>query len=194
MTHLAKHVTTLVLTLALLGAALAQNGAADGGDAASNGAADANAGQEGAASIAAAITDDPRLSTLAALFEDTGYLAQLEDSARLTFFAPSDRAFERLGEETTAELFRNRGALDVIMRHHMVFGASPLNALRNLDALTTLEGTRLQVEDRDGRVAVEGVPVGDGMAAGDGVIYVIDRLLLPPAAAMVKDLLGGPAD
>src|SRR5690606_2289257 len=100
---------------------------------------------------------------------------------------------ERLGEETTAELFRNRGALDVIMRHHMALGASPLNALRRLDALTTLEGTRLRITDRGGdRVSVEGVAIGEGIPAGDGVVYVIDQLLLPSTAAMVKDLLGGP--
>lgn len=191
MNHAVKRITTLVLTLALTMTALAQGDAA-ANDAAASDSEEAAAQEPAFPSIAAAIREDPELTTLARLFEDTGLLAQLEEATRLTFFAPSNAAFERIGEEAVAELFRDRGSLDVIMRHHLVFGASPLNAMRRLDALTTLEGTRLRVDARGDGVTIEGVPVDDGRRVGNGVLYVIDQVLLPQAGSMIKDLLSGP--
>lgn len=149
--------------------------------------------QEPADSIAALVRDTPRLSTLAELLEDTGVMASLEKPTRITFFAPSDAAFERLGEEAVAALLRDRGALDVIIRHHVTYGAAPLSALRRMDALTTLEGTRLNVRDTGEVVRISGVRIqGEEIRAGNGVVYVIDRLLLPEASRVVKDLLAGP--
>lgn len=180
MTHPIQRFTIFVLTLVLAAGATAQE---------DEGAAD---GEDGATSMAAAIREDPRLSTLASILDETGLMATLETPSRLTLFAPSDRAFERLGEETRTALFRNQGALDLIMRHHLVLGASPRNALRHLDALTTLEGTRLEVSASGDRLQVDGVTVQDGPSAGGGMIYIIDELLAPSTSVMVKDLLAGP--
>ena len=179
MTHPIPRFTIFVLMLVLAAGAVAQED-------------EGAAGEDGAASMAAAIREDPRLSTLTSIFEESGLMDSLETPSRLTLFAPSDRAFEKLGEETRTALFRNTGALDLIMRHHLVLGASPLSALRHLDALTTLEGTRLEVSTAGDGVQVDGVTLHDGPPAGGGVIYVVDELLVPNASVLVKDLLAGP--
>lgn len=151
------------------------------------------AAQDRPATIADAIRADPELTELASLLEESGLLDDLAGSMRFTFFAPSDLALERLDPATHELLLRDRGALDLIVRHHVVLGASPLPALRRLDALTTLEGTRLKVTDAGGTVRVGGTRLaGDGVVTGNGVLYVVDRVLLPDAATMRKDLLGGP--
>lgn len=180
MTQFVARLTILALALALSAGAVAQEGS------------DGDAASDGAGSLAAALRDDPRLSTFAELLDGTGLLFQLEDPARLTLFAPSDRAFERLGEENVRTLLRDRGALDAIVRHHMVWGATPADALRRMDALTTVEGTRLSLSNVGDGVQVDGALVLDGIRAGDGMLYVVDSLLLPEGSVMVKDLLSAP--
>lgn len=151
------------------------------------------AAQDRPATIADAIRADPELSELASLLEETGLLDALAGPMRFTFFAPSDRALERLDPAAHELLLRDRGALDLIVRHHLVLGASPLPALRRLDALTTLEGTRLIVSDVGGTVRVGGARLAnEGVVTGNGVLYVVNRVLLPDAAILRKDLLGGP--
>jgi uncharacterized surface protein with fasciclin (FAS1) repeats len=151
------------------------------------------AAQDRPATIADAIRAEPELAELASLLEESGLLEDLAGPMRFTFFAPSDRALGRLDPATHELLLRDRGALDLIVRHHVVMGASPLSALRRLDALTTLEGTHLKVTDMAGTVRVGGTRVaGDGVVTGNGVLYVVHRVLLPDAATMRKDLLGGP--
>lgn len=150
--------------------------------------------QDDAESIAAVIRTTPELSMLAGLLEDTGLMASLETDTRVTFFAPSDAAFEHLGEDAVAALLRDRGSLDLVIRHHLVYGATAPDALRRLDALTTLEGTRLNVQDLGDRVRVGGVRMpSEAVEAGNGLVYVIDRILLPDASRLIKDLLANPA-
>lgn len=150
--------------------------------------------QDGEDSLAAVVRDTPELSTLASLLENTGLMESLERPTRVTFFAPSDRAFERMGEEAVATLLRDRGSLDLIMRHHLVYGASTPEALRRMDAVTTLEGTRLEVRRAGERVRIGGVRLPDEpIRAANGLIYVVDRLMLPQASRLIKDLLAHPS-
>jgi uncharacterized surface protein with fasciclin (FAS1) repeats len=149
--------------------------------------------QDGPASLAEAVRDAPRLGELSEILEQSGLLTDLDQPARLTFFAPSDLALERADPALLEMLLRDKGVLDVVVRHHMLIGASPLPALRRLDAVTTLEGTRLAVQDDGDVVRVGGVPLrGDPVRTGNGVLYVVDTLLIPDTASMRKDLLSGP--
>ncbi len=151
------------------------------------------AAQETPTTLAEALRADPALTQLTALLDESGLLAQLEQPFRFTFFAPSDRALERLDEATLEMIRRDKGVLDLVVRHHLTVGASPLTALRRLDAVTTLEGTQLVVRVEGDTVRVGGVRLtGDGVTTGNGVLYVIDRVLQPDAALLRKDLLGGP--
>lgn len=149
--------------------------------------------QERPATLADALREQPRLAEITELLDTSGLLDQLAGPVRLTFFAPSDAAMARLDPEVREFLLRDRGALDLIVRHHLVMGASPVTALRRLDAVTTLEGTQLAVQDQGDRVRVGGVRLaGDGVATDNGVLYTVDRVLLPAGSWLMKDLLAGP--
>lgn len=149
--------------------------------------------QERPATLADALREHPRLAEITEILETSGVLDDLAGPTRLTFFAPSDVAMARLDPEVREILLRDRGALDLIVRHHLVMGASPITALRRLDAVTTLEGTQLAVRDDTDRVRVGGVQlVGDGIATDNGVLYVVDRVLVPAGSWLMKDLLAGP--
>ena len=149
--------------------------------------------QERPATLADALREQPRLAQITELLETSGLMDQLAEPVRLTFFAPSDAAMARLDPQVREILLRDRGALDLIVRHHLVMGASPITALRTLDAVTTLQGTQLAVRDGGDRIRVGGVRLAsDGIATGNGVLYVVDRVLVPSGAWLSKDLLAGP--
>lgn len=149
--------------------------------------------QEEPTTLADAIRQHPDLGTLTNLLDDSSIMDDLEDGMRLTVFAPSDTAFERLDPEVQRVLLRDRGALDVILRNHMVLGVTPMAALRRLDAVTTLEATRLNVRTDGEEVRVAGVRLaGAGIPADSGMVYVVDRVLVPRAATSLKALLTAP--
>lgn len=174
MTHRLRAIPLILLALALLAPTLAF-------------------AQTQPATLAEAVRDQPRLGELADLLEESGLLADLDQPARLTFFAPSDLALERVDPALLEMMLRDKGVLDVIVRHHLLIGASPLPALRRLDAVTTLEGTRLTVQEEGDVVRVGGVPLrGEPVRTGNGVLYIVDTLLVPDTASMRKDLLSGP--
>ena len=151
------------------------------------------AAQERPATIADALQDTPEASILTALFEESGFLEAFDSPNRLTFFAPSDTALERLDPDVLEMMRRDRGVLDLVVRHHTVMGASPLPALRRLDALTTLQGTHLLVRTDARGVRVEGVRLAsEGIETDAGVLYLVDRVLVPETAWLRKDLLAGP--
>jgi len=151
------------------------------------------AGQEQPATIADALQDTPETSVLAALFEESGLLEEFAGPVRLTFFAPTDTALDRLDPAVLEMMRRDRGVLDLVIRHHTAMGASPLQALRGLDALTTLEGTHLLVSHDGFGVRIGGVRLAnDGIATGNGMLYLVDRVVVPASGWLIKDLLAGP--
>lgn len=143
--------------------------------------------------LAEAVAANPDLSEFAHMLEASGLIDTLANPGRITLFAPTNEALEELGEEAIEALQRNRGILEVVVRHHVMQGASPLHALRRLDAITTLENTQLIVRDEGSVVRVAGVRiVGEPVLVPGGVLYVVERLLLPDTGSMRKDLLAGP--
>ena len=156
-------------------------------------AASAALAQDRPDTIADAIRAEPALAETASLFEESGMLDQLARPGRFTFFAPSDRAWEVVDARVLRDLRRDRGALDAIVRHHLLTGASPLHALRRLDAVTTLETTRLPVTRSGDVVRVGGVRiVNEGIETGNGVLYVVNQVLVPGGPFMIKDMLASP--
>lgn len=141
-----------------------------------------------------ALAANPDLETVRDLMVVSGYTAGLDELGRYTFFAPTDAAMEALSAQEVTYLRRDRGALDVLFRHHMIQGAVPPEALARMDAVTTVEWTRLPLKVRNGLLHVGGVPIrSEPVRIDRGYLYVIDRVLRPQGATDVKDLLGLPA-
>ena len=188
----------LLLTLLLLATACGGDDAAmeapDGGTLA-DAPGDAPVGE--AEIVEGGEASAPRLPDMIALAEADGrftVLLQALDASGLaedlaggdyTLFAPTDDAFAALGDEAQATLLdpRNRGALRTLLRYHLVSGERTSGMIGGGTDLRTLTGRTLLVEDSAGRLVV-----GDGAAvvteadqrAANGVIHVIDAVLLPP--------------
>jgi uncharacterized surface protein with fasciclin (FAS1) repeats len=119
--------------------------------------------------------------TLVAAVRAAGLDEALSGAGPFTVFAPSDAAFAVLPAGALEALLRDRERLATVLRHHVVAGALAAKDVAAARTLTTLAGTTLTVDARDGVLVGGAAVVTADVRARNGVIHVIDRLLLPPA-------------
>ena len=124
--------------------------------------------------------------TLIAAVQTAGLEETLRSEGPFTVFAPTDEAFglalEAL-ELSAEELLASEGLGDILL-YHVVPGAVYAETVVTLDSATTAQGADIAIEIVDGGVVLNGtvnVIVTD-IEASNGVIHVIDFVLLPPAA------------
>lgn len=134
--------------------------------------------------------DAGNFTTLAAALQAAGLVETLKGPGPFTVFAPTDEAFANLPEGTVEQLLQEpQGRLAEILKYHVVSGEVPASEVVELDGekVETVQGAELTVEvegdnvvlvDADGnRVNV----VTTDVQASNGVIHVLDGVLMPPA-------------
>ncbi|MDK2917064.1 MAG: hypothetical protein PWR25_1621 [Euryarchaeota archaeon] len=163
-------------------------------------------------SIAAYIDQDENLTRLAEAIAVAGLYDTLNGPGPYTVFAPSNEAFDALGNETVNQLMNETDNLTVVLQYHVVDGEYTVasitemggnqtagneseggvleifsgllgmdNASENMSTLTTLSGEDLNVTVTDGEVMVEeAVVTMADINTTNGVIHIIDRVLVPP--------------
>jgi transforming growth factor-beta-induced protein len=128
---------------------------------------------------------DERFSTLVAAVTKAGLVETLSGPGPFTVFAPTNDAFAALLAELgiTAEELLNSPDLASILTYHVVAGKVTAADVVKLSKATTVNGKDITIEVVDGNVILNGsikVIITDLMAS-NGVIHVIDGVLLPPA-------------
>jgi uncharacterized surface protein with fasciclin (FAS1) repeats len=124
--------------------------------------------------------------TLAAALGVAGLVNTLNSAGPFTVFAPTDAAFAKLPAGTVESLLKpeNRSQLTAILTYHVVPGkVSASQLVGKLSQANTVQGGAAIVDGRGGQVTVNGVKViAADVAASNGVIHVIDTVLMPPSA------------
>lgn len=138
-----------------------------------------------AKSILEIAASDTTFETLAAAVTAAGLASTLADTTKqFTVFAPTDAAFAKLPAGTVADLLKDpTGALKDILLYHVVGAKVESPTVVTLSKATTVNGKDVTIEVRGGKVYLNGttlVTVVD-VQASNGVIHVIDAVLLPPA-------------
>lgn len=126
--------------------------------------------------------DDGRFATLVTAIQLAGLEETLRDIGPYTIFAPTDAAFAALPEGVFAQLQQNPDLLAEILSYHVVNGYFLARDLGNYNAFTSLQGAEILI-DRDGETVIlnENVQiVGTDIEAANGVMHMIDAVLLPP--------------
>ena len=105
----------------------------------------------------------------------------LSGSGPFTLFAPTDAAFNLLPAGTVTALLNDIPALTDILKHHVVADSVMSSMLANNQSVTTLLGTDVTVTISGGNVYIDNamVTLAD-LVADNGVVHVIDAVLLPP--------------
>jgi uncharacterized surface protein with fasciclin (FAS1) repeats len=120
--------------------------------------------------------------TLVAAIQAAGLVETLKGKGPFTVFAPTDEAFAKLPAGTLDNLLKpeNKGKLKAILTYHVVPGKVMAKDVVNLKEAKTVNGQMLTITVKDGKVMVDKANVvKTDVAAGNGVIHVIDAVVLP---------------
>ena len=136
-------------------------------------------------------------NTLAAALQAAGLVDALKGDGPFTVFAPTDEAFAKLPAGTVESLLADpSGALTDVLLYHVVEGAVRSTDLSDGMEAPTLNGAALTFALADGAVRVnDSTVVAADVEASNGIIHVIDTVLLPPApeAAAEEPVAEAPA-
>jgi len=127
---------------------------------------------------------DGHFKTLAAALTAAGLIDTLKGTGPFTVFAPTDDAFAKLPPGTVDGLLKDIPKLTAILKYHVVAGKVAAADVMKLDGKTAsmLNGGNLKVSTQGGVKLNGNVHVTKtDVAASNGLIHVIDAVLMPPA-------------
>lgn len=136
--------------------------------------------------IAEVAIEAGNFTTLVAALQAADLVTTLQGPGPFTVFAPTDAAFAKLPAGTVETLLADKAALSAILTYHVVAGSVTAGQViaANGAKPATVNGQTVDVVVRDGKVYVNGAQVTTAdIRASNGVIHVIDTVLLPPAPA-----------
>jgi uncharacterized surface protein with fasciclin (FAS1) repeats len=120
--------------------------------------------------------------TLAAALQAAGLVETLKSSGPFTVFAPTDEAFAKLPAGTVENLLKpeNKEKLKAILTYHVVAGKVMAADVVKLKTAKTVQGTTVDISTTGGKVKVDNANVvKTDIAASNGVIHVIDTVIMP---------------
>lgn len=122
----------------------------------------------------------PSLSTLNRLIADAGLTGTLRGQGPYTVFAPSDDAFKAVPKATLDALAKDKDQLRAVLTYHVVPGKIAAADVKNGN-VKTVEGNNVALSKAGAFVTVEeAMVVQADVMASNGVVHVIDRVLIPP--------------
>ncbi len=124
-----------------------------------------------------------QFNTLAAALTAAGLVDTLKGAGPFTVFAPTDEAPAKLPAGTVENLLKpeNKQQLTDILTYHVVAGKVMAADVAGLDEAKSVNGKMIDVEAAGGSVKVNGSNVTTAdVAASNGVIHIIDTVILPP--------------
>lgn len=117
--------------------------------------------------------------TLAAALQAAGLVDTLKGPGPFTVFAPTDEAFAKLPAGTVEALLKDKARLTAVLTYHVVPGRVMAKDVATLTSAKTVQGGSLSIRADHG-VKVDGATVVSAdVAASNGVIHVIDTVLMP---------------
>jgi uncharacterized surface protein with fasciclin (FAS1) repeats len=122
--------------------------------------------------------------TLAKALQAADLVDTLKGAGPFTVFAPTDEAFSKLPAGTLEGLLKpeNKAKLQAILKYHVVSGKVPASKVVTMNSATTVEGSAVRIASKNGSVTVNDARVVTAdVEASNGIIHVIDTVILPPA-------------
>lgn len=127
--------------------------------------------------------------TLAAALTAAGLIDTLKGEGPFTVFAPTDEAFARLPAGTVETLLKpeNKDALVAVLTYHVVPGRAMAKDVLARPSWGTVNGQRIDITQKDGKAMVDGAVItATDIKASNGVIHVIDAVILPSSSNLVE--------
>ena len=123
-------------------------------------------------------------STLVAAVQAASLVDALSNAGPFTVFAPTNAAFNNLPAGTVDNLLKpeNKEQLRNILFYHVTPGVYLAEALKDGQKLGMVNSQNATVSVKDGKVQINGINVIGSVRASNGIIHVVDAVMLPPAA------------
>lgn len=132
------------------------------------------------ASVAETIAATPQLSTLSGLVAKAGLTDTLKAAGPYTVFAPTNEAFQAVPAKTLDALAKNPEQLKALLTYHVLPAKLNSGEIKNSSA-KTVNGANLALSKAGQFVTVEEAMVQTAdIASTNGVVHLVDRVLMPP--------------
>lgn len=148
-------------------------------------------GEAGSGTIVDVAAATPDLSTLVTAVQTAGLTETLSGEGPFTVFAPTNEAFAAIPADKLDAILADTELLTQILTYHVVSGEYPASAVADLPdvatgaAVPTVEGQDVTiVAGADGVRVNEANVVQPDVEASNGVVHVIDAVLLPPGVTL----------
>ena len=122
-------------------------------------------------------------TTLVTALKAAEYVDALSNAGPFTVFAPTNAAFDKLPAGTVEGLLKPEKKADLrnILEYHVYVGVLKPEMLQDGQTFGQANGDNIKIEVKDGKITVNGANVIASIPASNGIIHVIDAVLLPPA-------------
>jgi uncharacterized surface protein with fasciclin (FAS1) repeats len=171
-----RRIRTILAVSAASAVALAAAGPASAGPPTDRAATTAAAEQNIVETAVAA----QKFTTLTALLNEAGLAATLQNQRAFTVFAPTDAAFAKVPKATLDALAKDKAKLRAVLLYHVAKGRLTAAKVVKRSSIKTLNGQRVRIRVRDGKVYAGGARVTTpDVLASNGVIHVINKVLIP---------------
>jgi uncharacterized surface protein with fasciclin (FAS1) repeats len=125
---------------------------------------------------------NPDFSTLVSAVKKAGLVETLNGPGPYTVFAPTNEAFAKIPADQLTAILADKAQLTKILTYHVVPGTVMAADLQPEQMVKTVEGQDLDIKVTNGAATVNGCNiVKTDVTASNGVVHVIDCVLLPPA-------------
>lgn len=125
----------------------------------------------------------PDHTTLVTALKAAEYVDVLSNAGPFTVFAPTNAAFEKLPAGTVEGLLKPEKKADLrnILEYHVYVGVLKPEYFQDGQSFGQVNGQNVKIGVKDGKITVNGANVIASIPATNGIIHVIDAVLLPPA-------------
>jgi len=122
-------------------------------------------------------------TTLVAALKAADYVTAVANPGPLTVFAPTDAAFAKLPAGTVESLVKpeNQAKLKEILKYHVTTSVYESTNLTDGQVLGMANGAKATIHIKDGKMSINEANVIASVRGSNGVVHVIDAVLLPPA-------------
>lgn len=127
----------------------------------------------------------PDHSTLVTAVKAAELVDALSNAGPFTVFAPTNAAFDALPAGTVEGLLEptKKSDLQDVLQYHVFVGVLKAESLRDGQTLGMVNGSNAKISVKDGKVMINDATVVASVPASNGIVHVIDKVILPPAPA-----------
>ena len=143
----------------------------------------ANAMQDGGKKAEMDIVDTAvsagNFNTLVTAIKEAGLVETLKGDGPFTVFAPTDEAFAKIPQDKLNALLADKAALTKVLTYHVVSGKVMAADVAKISTAKTVQGSEVSIDTADGVKVDNAKVVATDILASNGVIHVIDTVILP---------------